>query len=188
MERLGVIMKGSSHPSLLARRQETWVLQLHTTRQEIAETMKSFVAYHKTMWVSGPETGTKGEDLKAVGYVTKEEGRPKTGIRKLGVEGDTKGIKSQREGSRQSGSSSKLAGDMVIWINISDRSCAQHWLFCIFCDPQLVKGQREKMTGTGKYLRISWTLKSITIPGDGVCVCSVTQLSDSLTLLWPQEL
>ena len=41
-------MKGSSHPSLLARRQETWVLQLHTTRQETAETMKSFMAYHKT--------------------------------------------------------------------------------------------------------------------------------------------
>lgn len=46
--------------------------------------------------MSGPETGTKGADLKAVGYVTKEEGRPRTGIRKLAVEGDTKGIKSQR--------------------------------------------------------------------------------------------
>ena len=36
--------------------------------------------------MSGPETGTKGADLKAVGYVTKEEGRPRTGIRKLAVD------------------------------------------------------------------------------------------------------
>lgn len=52
--------------------------------------------------------------MKAAGYVTKEVGRPKAGVGKLGVGDDTEAIKSQRDGSRQSGSSSKLSGEMVV--------------------------------------------------------------------------
>lgn len=183
MERLGVIMKGSSHSSLLARRQETWVLQLHTARQERAETMRSF------MWVSGPETGTKGADLKAVGYVTKEEGRPKTGIRKLGVEDDMKGIKSQRWGSRQSASSSKLADEMVVWINFSDRSWCPTLTFLHLLwppDGKRAKGKDDRNREISSYIldpeinSHSWRWCMWALSNSAV--------SDSLTLLWPQEL
>ena len=180
-------MKGSACSSFLARRQETWVLLPHTTGQEIAETMKSFMTYHKAMWVSGPETGTKGVDVKAVGYVTKEVGRPKTRVRKLGVGDDTKAIKSQRDGSRQSGSSSKLVGEMAVLINTSNRSWCPTLTFLHLLWPPVgkrAKGKDDRNREIFPYIldpeisNHSWTWC--------MCVLSNSAVSDSDSFVTPR--
>lgn len=65
-------------------------------------------------------------------------------LENLELEREGKDIKCWKEGSRKSGSPSKLAGETRVWVNVRKSSCCPTWAFLHLLWPSLGKNAEKR--------------------------------------------